>query len=163
MFISSAAIEFNALLKVSLYHHHLRTSQKMAHKRRRQYFDFLALPAELRLKVYECLPRQIHHNLVHTQLNKHDDDQSSRGVILITRSLPVVMLRLNKQIHREAKETVRRLAERFILDAVPRVIAMGIESSYHELRAIMRQIPCEHLLLSVSVGLAMLCVQYLEA
>jgi hypothetical protein len=113
--------------------------------------------------VYECLPRQIHHNLVHTQLNEHDENQSSRGVILITRSLPVVMLRLNKQIHGEAKATVRRLAERFILHAVPRVIAVGIESSYHELRAIMRQIPCEHLLLSVSVGRAMSRVRYSEA
>ncbi|KAH7077621.1 hypothetical protein BKA63DRAFT_564197 [Paraphoma chrysanthemicola] len=114
-----------------------------------QRFNLMALPLELRLMVYERMPRKIHHKRLHTQDREHEQRRQnstlaniccieSRGnIIIITRSVPMIVLLLNKQIHREAKWILNRLARKFILDAGPRIIISGSQYSYDQLRIIM--------------------------
>ncbi|KAH7088157.1 hypothetical protein FB567DRAFT_332627 [Paraphoma chrysanthemicola] len=112
-------------------------------------FNLMALPLELRLMVYERMPRRIHHKRLDTQGREHEQRRrnstlssvcridSREGVVLITRSVPMIVLRLNRKIHREAKMIMNRLARRFILDAGPRIIISGSHYSYEQLRIIM--------------------------
>ena len=56
-------------------------------------FPFTNLPVELRLMIYERLPRQIKHTVVSID---------GEVAVLVTRHLPTAILRASKQIYLEA-------------------------------------------------------------
>lgn len=83
-------------------------------------FPFLRLPTEIRLLVYEHLPRQIKHTEV-----------SIDGfvAILITRHLPTAILRTSKLIRAEAQPIVNRLIQEFIEESQTKIIEFSKSGS----------------------------------
>jgi hypothetical protein len=83
-------------------------------------FPFLKLPTELRLLVYEHLPRQIKHTEV-----------SIDGfvAILVTRHLPTAILRTSKLVHSEAQPIVKRLTQEFVEESQTKIIEFGKNGS----------------------------------
>jgi len=91
-------------------------------------FRLMDLPAELRLMIYRRLPRQIKHTEAHYVggLYPHSNKPIDSTVILITRHLPVAILRTSRQIHHEAYNIVAHLIRTFVTEAQPRAISHGI-------------------------------------
>jgi hypothetical protein len=93
-----------------------------------QPFQFLDLPAELRLMIYECLEGGVRHTRVDLPANKNCLEPM---IILLTRTFPVALLRVSHEINHEARPTVVRLAEEWITSHPARVM-----SSYYVAREI---------------------------
>jgi len=74
------------------------------------------LPVELRLTIYERLPRQIKHTEVSID---------GETAILVTRHLPIAILRTSKQIRLEARTIVEKLVRQFIEESPTKIIEFG--------------------------------------
>ena len=83
-------------------------------------FPFLRLPTEIRLLVYEHLPRQVKHTEV-----------SIDGfvAILVTRHLPTAILRTSKLIRAEARPIIHRLIQEFIEESQTKIIEFSKSGS----------------------------------
>jgi hypothetical protein len=77
------------------------------------------LHKELRLMIYERLPRQV----VHTRIDfpAHDLDPKPT-LILITRTCSNAILRVSRTIHDESKDIVREVAKEWIMPHPARII-----------------------------------------
>ncbi|KAF2450741.1 hypothetical protein P171DRAFT_145502 [Karstenula rhodostoma CBS 690.94] len=106
-------------------------------------FRFLDLPKELRLLVYENLPRSIKRHQT-----RHPDEPSHR-LIFIIKSVPVAILSTCKLVYREARPLLQASANAFTRDIPPRIID-GISGRGEGrmldalVRAIMKQVHVLH-------------------
>jgi ferritin-like metal-binding protein YciE len=94
-------------------------------------FRFLDLPVEIRLMIYERLPRTIKHHRI--EIN-HPIYEHEQVVTLVVRSIPVSILGANRQIYNEAQNVIRAIAESFILKASPQMLVVT-DSYSHVLTA----------------------------
>jgi hypothetical protein len=96
-------------------------------------FRFMDLPIDIRLMVYERLPRIIRHTPSRQTQNLEDGDITTglRALILITRHVPTAILATCRTIHAEANGIVMRLLRTFILEQEPRLI-YDIDDLQHE-------------------------------
>jgi hypothetical protein len=78
-----------------------------------QAFRFMDLPKEIRLMVYEQLPRQIKHTEI-----RCDGYQ----IIVITKHLPTAILHTSRTIRDEALAIVTNLIRTFVQESQPRMI-----------------------------------------
>ncbi|KAI4648406.1 uncharacterized protein J4E79_010028 [Alternaria viburni] len=88
-------------------------------------FRFMDLPSELRLMIYKRLPRQIKHTEVRyvgAAAWPFQDKSVDSTVILITRHLPVAILRISRQVYAEAHGIVTALVQTFVTESHPRAI-----------------------------------------
>ena len=113
-------------------------------------FRLMDLPTELRLMIYRRLPRQIKHTEAHYvgDLYPHSNKTIDSTVVLITRHLPVAVLRTSRQIHDEAYDIVAHLIQTFVTESQPRVI--GHEMRLHALYSLRRCITIERIAYLVS-------------
>ena len=81
-----------------------------------QPFRFLDLPKEIRLLVYEALPRSLKHHQF-----RHPDEPAHR-LTVIFKSFPVGILATCSLIYDEARPIVMATASSFVRDAPPRII-----------------------------------------
>lgn len=79
-------------------------------------FRFLDLPKELRLLVYENLPRSIKHHQT-----RHPDEPSHR-MTFILKSVPVAILSTCTLVYHEARPVLQATTNAFIRDIPPRII-----------------------------------------
>lgn len=79
-------------------------------------FRFLDLPKEIRLLVYENLPRSIKHHQT-----RHPDEPSHR-LTFIVKSVPVAILSTCMMVYQEARPIVHSMANAFIREIPPRII-----------------------------------------
>jgi hypothetical protein len=84
-------------------------------------FRFLDLPKELRLLIYERLPRCIRWHEMCIR-SRFDGKVPHQKLTVILRTVPVAMLSTCRQINREASAIVQGIAKRFILLQPPRLI-----------------------------------------
>jgi hypothetical protein len=90
-----------------------------------QPFRFLDLPVELRLMVYEQLPRTVKHTHIRN-LSDTDNDRNDFKLILITRHVPTSILATCREVQAEANSIIRKLVRSFILENVPKVVESGV-------------------------------------
>jgi len=101
--------------------------------------------------IYERLPRQIKHTEVRyvgAAAWPRQDESVDSTVILITRHLPVAILRTSRQIHDEAFDIVTALVQTFVTESHPR--AIGREDNGGALRVLEFLIVTERKALLVS-------------
>ncbi|KAI4644708.1 uncharacterized protein J4E78_009527 [Alternaria triticimaculans] len=79
-------------------------------------FPFMRLPVELRLMIYERLPRQIKHTEISID---------GAVAVLVTRHLPTAILRTSKQVHSEARTILEELVRHFIEESPTKLIELG--------------------------------------
>lgn len=85
-----------------------------------QRFRLMELPKEIRLMVYERLPRKI----VRTRVDLPANNQNSKPVlVLLTRTCSLALLRVSRMVNDEAKTIVRGLISKWILAHPLRVIS----------------------------------------
>lgn len=105
-------------------------------------FSFMNLPVELRLMVYERLPRQTKHTEVSID---------GSIALLVTRHLPTAILRTSKQIYLEARAIVANLVRQFIEESPTKLIEFGKAGTKMRhskiLHHLMSQIPRERMAL----------------
>lgn len=87
-------------------------------------FRFLDLPKELRIMVYEYLPRIVrHHELC--IYSRDCKEQPRQKLTLVINSVPLAILAVCRQIKSEAETIAQRIAKDFISPRTPRVILEG--------------------------------------
>ncbi|KAH8704511.1 hypothetical protein GQ44DRAFT_732395 [Phaeosphaeriaceae sp. PMI808] len=91
--------------------HELATQETMV-------FPFMNLPSELRLMIYERLPRTVKHTHVQRTKNQYLDPKA-KELILITRHVPTSILATCRQVYKEANKIIQRVVKAFILDYQP--------------------------------------------
>jgi len=123
-------------------------------------FRFMDLPAGLRLMIYKRLPRQIKHTEVRYVGIFHDSTVDST-VILVTRHLPVAILRTSRQIHDEAYAIVANLIRTFVTESQPRAISHDMH--LHALHYLTRCITTERKAYPVSQSSSLPQFSKLEA
>jgi hypothetical protein len=85
-----------------------------------QPFNFMGLPTELRLMVYERIPCQINHTRV--DLPPHHADDAPM-ITLITRTCSTAILRTSRTVHEESKKIVLGVANQWIMPHPIRLIS----------------------------------------
>jgi hypothetical protein len=89
-------------------------------------FRLLDLPVDIRLMIYEHLPRTIKHHRIQFHTRSYNREQV---VTLVTRGISLAILSASRQIYNEAQNVVCRLAENFILKASPQTIVVTSSES----------------------------------
>lgn len=104
----------------SIYLSSKHTSPEMS-ARNPESFRFLELPIEIRVMVYERLPRRIRH----THIREHPRSNTV-FITLITRSMSVGILRTCRAVYREARNIVQKIMTEFILATPPKIILVSL-------------------------------------
>jgi hypothetical protein len=89
---------------------------------------FLDFPPELRLMVYENLPRSIKHYRLNQKYPHHGRDVQS-SLIFITRSEPMSVLATCRLVNKEAGPIVVQLADSFVRAGIPKTMVTYGEHS----------------------------------
>jgi hypothetical protein len=76
--------------------------------------------------IYECLTRQIKHTPVYRKAPVTEDNNRS-GLILITRSLPMTILRVCRVVYAKAKNMLGKIVWNFIICSQPEMIEVDDE------------------------------------
>ena len=92
-------------------------------------FPFMTLPPELRLCVYERLPRRIHHYRINLT--------ASDCIILVRCTTETAILGTCKKINNEAKSTIQQILNKFILEKPPQLCAASDQYGLTVLETIM--------------------------
>lgn len=87
-----------------------------------QPFRFLDLPKELRLMVYERLPREIKHYRVETSKALAASCPHNASMILVKKATSTTILTVCKQINAEADGLIQKTIRDFILTSTPKII-----------------------------------------
>lgn len=113
-------------------------------------FRLMDLPAELRLMAYKRLPRQIKHTELRYVgvLSHHPNTKVVSTVILITRHIPVAILRTSRQVYAEAHDIVAALIRNFVTESQSRVI--GHDMRLDALQELLQSVMTERVAFSVS-------------
>lgn len=88
-------------------------------------FPFMDLPKDIRLMVYERIPRVIKHHMI--------TDDKDPDFVIISRSMPLAILRVSKAVHNEAGNIVLKIARTFVLNGPIQVVvslARGCSNSF---------------------------------
>jgi hypothetical protein len=83
---------------------------------------FLELPSEIRLMIYERLPRTVKHHRVNFNTEKCDIEGWS--LVFITRSVPMSILATCRSINSEARAVVSNLAVSFVSTGTPKMLCV---------------------------------------
>jgi hypothetical protein len=97
----------------------------MPRRHRHQPFRFLDLPMEIRFMIHKSLPRQIKHTHISHLCRGEMRIRTATSIILVTRHLPMAILRTCKAVHTKAKPVIAQLIHKFILESEPRLICEG--------------------------------------
>jgi hypothetical protein len=89
-----------------------------------QPFRFMYLPVELRLMVYERIPRTVKHTYIR-DVSDARHDRNDFKLILITRHVPTSILATCREVQAEANSIIQKLVRSFILEHVPKVVEYG--------------------------------------
>ncbi|KAF1912753.1 hypothetical protein BDU57DRAFT_333863 [Ampelomyces quisqualis] len=104
-----------------------------------QPFNFMGLPTELRLMVYERIPCHVRHTRISLPSNEENPEPL---IVLITRTCSTAILRTSRTVYHEAKSVVSKVTNKWIeqqplrfissrgvaLDVVDKIVEEALES-----------------------------------
>jgi hypothetical protein len=111
------------------------------HETRDHAFRFMDSPVDLRLIVYEWIPRVVKHTPLQLTSPLAGDNTSTGlpELILITRHVSTAILATCSMVHTEADSIVKRLLKTFILEQEPKIV-IRIDSTLNLICAIVSSI-----------------------